>query len=138
MKMGILQKNKKFLNNPSPKKEDMIFVSVNGKEVPKEGYEEIRDEDGNLRGKGNFKNGVRSGFWQFIYPNGKIDQSGYYGSDGKRLSINYYGDTWDYYREDGTKIEVHIEELSDEKSFFKDLFEEFRNEISEDIFKQED
>tara|TARA_B100000989_G_C19401018_1_gene409976 strand:+ start:367 stop:768 length:402 start_codon:yes stop_codon:yes gene_type:complete len=133
-----LQKNKKFLNNPSPKKEDMIFVSVNGKEVPKEGYEEIRDEDGNLRGKGNFKNGVRSGFWQFIYPNGKIDQSGYYGRDGKRLSINYYGDTWDYYREDGTKIEVHIEELSDEKSFFKDLFEEFRNEIAEDIFKQDD
>ena len=92
---------KKFLNNDFPKKEDMIFVSVNGNEVPKEGYEEIRDEDGKLIGKGNYKNGVRSEFWQFFYPNGKIDNCGYYGNDGLRLSINEYGDTWDYYYEDG-------------------------------------
>ena len=115
----------------------MVFVCVDGKEVPKEGYEEIRDEEGNLISKGNYQDGVRNGFWQFFYPDGKIDQSGYYANDGLRLSVYYYGDTWDYYREDGTKIEANIEELSDEKSFFKDLFEEFRNEIAEDIFKQD-
>ena len=116
-------KYKKFLNHPSPKKENMEFVCVDGKEVPKEGYEEIRDERGNLVGKGNYKNGVRNGFWQFFYPNGRIDQSGYYGNDGLRLSVYYYGDTWDYYREDGTKIEANKED------------EAFRKEIAEDIFK---
>ena len=133
-----MQKNKKFLNNPSPKKEDMIFVSVNGKEVPKEGYEEIRDEDGNLRGKGNYKNGVRSGFWRFFYPNGKIDNCGYYGNDGLRLSINEYGDTWDYYYEDGSKIGEDLEELPEKFQFLEDLLDEHNSDVAEDIFKQDE
>lgn len=129
---------KKFLNNSSPKKEDMIFVSINGKEVPKEGYEEIRDEDGNLRGKGNYKNGVRSGFWQFFYPNGKIDNCGYYGNDGLRLSINEYGDTWDYYYEDGSKIGEDLEELPEKFQFLQDLLDEHNSGVAEDIFKQDE
>jgi len=128
---------KKFLNNDFPKKEDMIFVSVNGNEVPKEGYEEIRDEGGKLIGKGNYKNGVRSGFWQFFYPNGKIDNCGYYGNDGLRLSINEYGDTWDYYYEDGSKIGEDLEELPEKFQFLQDLLDEHNKGVAEDIFKQD-
>lgn len=129
---------KKFLNNDFPKKEDMIFVSVNGNEVPKEGYEEIRDEGGKLIGKGNYKNGVRSGFWQFFYPNGKIDNCGYYGNDGLRLSINEYGDTWDYYYEDGSKIGEDLEELPEKFQFLQDLLDEHNKGVAEDIFKQDE
>ena len=129
---------KKFLNNDFPKKEDMIFVSVNGNEVPKEGYEEIRDEDGKLIGKGNYKNGVRSEFWQFFYPNGKIDNCGYYGNDGLRLSINEYGDTWDYYYEDGSKIGEDLEELPEKFQFLQDLLDEHNRGLAEDIFKQDE
>ena len=63
---------RKFLNNDFPRKEDMIFISVNGMEIPKEGYEEIIDEDGYLIGKGNFKNGVRYGFWQFFIETARL------------------------------------------------------------------
>ena len=129
---------KKFLNNDFPKKEDMIFVSVNGNEVPKEGYEEIRDEGGKLIGKGNYKNGVRSGFWQFFYPNGKIDNCGYYGNDGLRLSINEYGDTWDYYYEDGSKIGEDLEELPEKFQFLQELLDEHNSGVAEDIFKQDE
>ena len=34
---------KKFLNKSKPKKEDIWYVPVNGKMVPKEGYQEVFD-----------------------------------------------------------------------------------------------
>ena len=56
---------KKFLNKSKPKKEDIWYVPVNGEMVPKEGYQEVFDKEGVFVGKGNYKNGVRNGFWQF-------------------------------------------------------------------------
>ena len=105
--------NRKFLNKSKPKKEDIWYVPVNGEMVPKEGYEEVFDKEGVFVGKGNYKNGVRNGFWQFFHPNGKLSNCGYYGDDGLRLSIKEYGDTWDYYDASGTKI-TYDDELPEE------------------------
>lgn len=129
---------RKFLNNDFPRKEDMIFISVNGMEIPKEGYEEIIDEDGYLIGKGNFKNGVRYGFWQFFYRNGKIDNCGYYGNDGLRLSINKYGDTWNYYYENGSKIGEDSEECPEKFQYLLDLLDEDNRSFTKNFFKQDD
>ena len=131
-----MQKNmriKKFLNKSKPKKEDIWYVPVNGEMVPKEGYQEVFDKEGVFVGKGNYKNGVRNGFWQFFHSNGKLSNCGYYGDDGLRLSIKEYGDTWDYYDASGTKI-IYDEELPEE---FQEVFDSINIEIAEDIFKDD-
>lgn len=124
---------RKFLNKSKPKKEDIWYVSRNGQMVRKEGYEEVFDEEGVFVGKGNYKNGVRNGFWQFFHSNGKLSSSGYYGDDGLRLSIKEYGDTWNYYDPSGTKI-TYDEELPEE---FQEVFDSINIEIAEDIFKDD-
>ena len=126
--------NRKFLNKSKPKKEDIWYVPVNGEMVPKEGYEEVFDKVGVFVGRGNYKNGVRNGFWQFFHPNGKLSNCGYYGDDGLRLSIKEYGDTWDYYDASGTKI-TYDEELPEE---FQEVFDSINIEIAEDIFKDDE
>ena len=124
---------RKFLNKSKPKKEDIWYVPVNGEMVPKEGYEEVFDKEGVFVGKGNYKNGVRNGFWQFFHPNGKLSNCGYYRDDGLRLSIKEYGDTWDYYDASGTKI-TYDEELPEE---FQEVLDSINIEIAEDIFKDD-
>jgi antitoxin component YwqK of YwqJK toxin-antitoxin module len=122
---------RKFLNKTKPNPEDIWYVSVNNEMVPKEGYQEVYDKEGVFVGKGNYKNGVRNGFWQFFYPNGKISDCGYYGEDGLRLSIKEYADTWDYYKEDGTKITFD----GDLPREFQDALDSVSNKMAEDIFK---
>jgi len=122
---------RKFLNKTKPNPEDIWYVSVNNEMVPKEGYQEVYDKEGVFVGKGNYKNGVRNGFWQFFYPNGKISDCGYYGEDGLRLSIKEYADTWDYYEEDGTKITFD----GDLPREFQDALDSVSNKMAEDIFK---
>ena len=124
---------RKFLNKSKPKKEDIWYVPVNGEMVPKEGYQEVFDKEGVFVGKGNYRNGVRNGFWQFFHSNGKLSDCGYYGDDGLRLSIKEYGDTWDYYDVSGTKI-TYDEELPEE---FQEVFDSINIEIAEDIFKDD-
>lgn len=124
---------KKFLNKSKPKNEDIWYVTVNGQMVPKEGYKEVFDKEGVFVGKGNYKNGVRNGFWQFFHPNGKLSNCGYYGNDGLRLSVSQYGDTWDYYDESGTKI-TYDEELSEE---LQEAFDSINIGIAEIIFEDE-
>lgn len=125
--------NKKFLNKLKPKKKYIRYVSIDGQEVPKEGHEEIFDKEGVFVGKGNYKNGVRNGFWQFFHKNGKLSSCGYYGEDGLRLSIKEYGDTWDYYDTSGIKI-TSDEELPE---VFREVFNGINIEIAEDIFEDE-
>ena len=115
--------NKKFLNKSKPNPKDIWFVSVNDEMIPKEGYQEVYDKDGNFVGKGNYKNGVRNGFWQFFRENGQLESSGYYGDDGLRLSIKEYGDTWTYYDESENKITFDYE--------LPEGFEEILNSINE-------
>jgi antitoxin component YwqK of YwqJK toxin-antitoxin module len=122
---------RKFLNKTKPNPEDIWYISVNNEMVPKEGYQEVYDKEGVFVGKGNYKNGVRNGFWQFFYPNGKISDCGYYAEDGLRLSIKEYADTWDYYKEDGTKI-TSDGELPKE---FQDALDSVNEKMAEDIFK---
>ena len=123
---------KKFLNQSKPNPEDIWYVSVNNKMVPKEGYQEVFDKDGIFVGKGNYKNGVRNGFWQFFHTNGKLSNCGYYGDDGLRLSIKEYGDTWDYYDESGKKL--FETELPEE---FQEYFNDLNEQMAEDIFRGE-
>ena len=122
---------RKFLNKIKPNPEDIWYVSVNNEMVPKEGYQEVYDKEGVFVGKGNYKNGVRNGFWQFFYPNGKISDCGYYGEDGLRLSIKEYADTWAYYKEDGTKITSD----GDLPQEFQDALDSVNEQMAEDIFK---
>ena len=126
--------NKKYLNKSKPNPNDIWFISVNGEMVPKEGYQEVYDKDGNFVGKGNYKNGVRNGFWQFFRENGQLESSGYYGDDGLRLSIKEYGDTWTYYDESGKKI-TFDSELPKE---FEDILNSINEQTAENIFKDEE
>tara|TARA_B100001027_G_C16119288_1_gene264148 strand:- start:115 stop:492 length:378 start_codon:yes stop_codon:yes gene_type:complete len=123
---------RKFLNKSKPNPEDIWYVLVNGEMIPKEGYQEVFDEDGIFVGKGNYKNGVRNGFWQFFHTNGKLSNCGYYGDDGLRLSIKEYGDTWDYYDESGKKL--FDTELPEE---FQEYFNDLNEQMAEDIFRGE-
>ena len=126
--------NKKYLNKSKPNPNDIWFISVNGEMVPKEGYQEVYDKDGNFVGKGNYKNGVRNGFWQFFRENGQLESSGYYGDDGLRLSIKEYGDTWTYYDESGKKI-TFDSELPEE---FEEILNSINEQTAENIFNDEE
>ena len=126
--------NKKYLNKSKPNPNDIWFISVNGEMVPKEGYQEVYDKDGNFVGKGNYKNGVRNGFWQFFRENGQLESSGYYGDDGLRLSIREYGDTWTYYDESGKKI-TFDSELPEE---FEEILNSINEQTAENIFNDEE
>ena len=125
--------NKKYLNKSKPNPNDIWFISVNGEMVPKEGYQEVYDKDGNFVGKGNYKNGVRNGFWQFFRENGQLESSGCYGNDGLRLSIKEYGDTWAYYDESGKKI-TFDSELPEE---FEEILNSINEQTAENIFNDE-
>lgn len=125
--------NKKYLNKSKPNPNDIWFISVNGEMVPKEGYQEVYDKDGNFVGKGNYKNGVRNGFWQFFRENGQLESSGYYGDDGLRLSIKEYGDTWTYYDESGKKI-TFDSELPEE---FEEILNSINEQTAENIFNDD-
>lgn len=125
--------NKKYLNKSKPNPNDIWFISVNGEMVPKEGYQEVYDKDGNFVGKGNYKNGVRNGFWQFFRENGQLESSGYYGDDGLRLSIKEYGDTWTYFDESGKKI-TFDSELPEE---FEEILNSINEQTAENIFNDD-
>lgn len=76
------------------------FIFVDGEKVYKHGHWEHLYDDGTVQSKGTFINGLAEGFWQIFHPNGQLNQRGFYiGSE--RYSINEYGDTWEYYDEDG-------------------------------------
>lgn len=126
--------NKKFLNKSKPNPKDIWFVSVNDEMIPKEGYQEVYDKDGNFVGKGNYKNGVRNGFWQFFRENDQLESSGYYGDDGLRLSIKEYGDTWTYYDESGKKI-TFDSELPEE---FEEILKSVNEQTAENIFNDDE
>ncbi len=126
--------NKKYLNKSKPNPNDIWFISVNGEMIPKEGYQEVYDKDGNFVGKGNYKNGVRNGFWQFFRENGQLESSGYYGDDGLRLSIKEYGDTWTYYDESGKKI-TFDSELPEE---FEEILNSINEQTAKNIFNDEE
>jgi len=53
-----------------------------------------------LASKGTFIDGLPQGFWQFFHENGRISQRGVY-IDGSRFSKKEYGDTWEYFDENG-------------------------------------
>lgn len=126
--------NKKFLNKSKPNPKDIWFVSVNDEMIPKEGYQEVYDKDGNFVGKGNYKNGVRNGFWQFFRENGQLESSGYYGDDGLRLSIKEYGDTWTYYDESENKITFD----SELPEGFEEILNSINEQTAENIFNDDE
>ena len=74
----------------------------NGKLELKHGQFELYYDSGNILAKGCYENGHRVGAWQIYYENGQIMQRGFCTSDGRRLGIEDYGDTWEHYNEDGT------------------------------------
>lgn len=125
---------RKFLNKTKPNPEDIWYVSVNGEMIPKEGYQEVFDKEGIFVGKGNYKNGVRNGFWQFFRQDGQLESSGYYGDDGLRLSIREYGDTWTYYDESGKKI-TFDSELPEE---FEEILNSINEQTAKNIFNDEE
>ena len=68
--------------------------------ILKHGHWEYLHDNGSLASKGTFIQGFPQGFWQFFHENGVIAQRGLY-IDGKRYSKKEYGDTWEYYDEEG-------------------------------------
>ena len=74
----------------------------NGKLELRHGQFELYYDNGNILAKGCYENGHRVGAWQIFYENGHIMARGFFTSDGSRLGIEEYGDTWEHYDEDGT------------------------------------
>ena len=67
----------------------------------KDGQWEIYYDNGNLLGKGFYKEGRRVGFWQLFHNNGDIWQRGYYFDNGQRAKKNGQKYGWQYYDEHG-------------------------------------
>ena len=84
------------------------YCFINGKLKLKHGQFELYYDNGNILAKGFVDKGIRVGAWQYFYEDGKVMQRGFYVSNGRRLGIKDYGDTWEYYNEDGT-LEVFCE-----------------------------
>ena len=78
------------------------YYFKNGKLKLKHGQFEAYYDNGNISAKGFVDKGIRVGAWQYYYEDGKVMQRGFYVSNGRRLGIKDYGDTWEHYNEDGT------------------------------------
>ena len=78
------------------------YYFKNGKLKLKHGQFEAYYDNGNISAKGFVDKGIRVGAWQYFYEDGKVMQRGFYVSSCRRLGIKDYGDTWEYYNEDGT------------------------------------
>ena len=85
------------------------YYFKNGKAEIKHGQNEIYYDNGNIFGKGYVDKGYRVGAWQYYYEDGKVMQRGFYLSNGSRLGIEEYGDTWEHYDEEGN-LECFCEE----------------------------
>lgn len=56
---------------------------------------------GEFKGKGTYKEGNRTGEWEFYYPNGKIEQKGKYDKKGRAQGIwKWYYESGNIYREE--------------------------------------
>ena len=101
MKPKITREYIKYrLFNDEDEKDLREFILVDGKKVFKHGHWEYLFDDGTVQSRGTFINGLAEGFWQIFHENGKLCQRGVY-INSKRYSINEYGDTWEYYDEEG-------------------------------------
>ena len=88
------------LFNDKDEKDLREFILADGKKVYKHGHWEYLFDDGSVCARGTFINGYAEGFWQIFHENGKLSQRGFY-IKSNRFSINEYGDTWEYYDEEG-------------------------------------
>ena len=77
------------------------YYFKNGKLKLKHGQFEAYYDNGNICAKGYVDKGIRVGAWQHYYEDGKVMQRGFYLSNGSRLGIEEYGDTWEHYDEEG-------------------------------------
>ena len=85
------------------------YYFKNGKLKLKHGQFEAYYDNGNICAKGYVDKGIRVGAWQHYYEDGKVMQRGFYLSNGSRLGIEEYGDTWEHYDEEGN-LECFCEE----------------------------
>ncbi|MDC0942854.1 hypothetical protein OAS63_06345 [Gammaproteobacteria bacterium] len=86
--------------NMLEKDDQREYIVKDGRKVLKHGHWEYLHDNGALASKGTFIDGLPQGFWQFFHENGRISQRGVY-IDGSRFSKKEYGDTWEYFDENG-------------------------------------
>ena len=110
----IKEFDKDRLFNDKDEKDLREFILVDGKKVYKHGHWEYLFDDGSVCARGTFINGYAEGFWQIFHENGKLSQRGFY-IKSNRYSINEYGDTWEYYDEEGNS-EYHM--LGFDRNYF--------------------
>lgn len=77
------------------------YYFKNGKLKLRHGQFELYYDNGNMLGKGFYEKGYRVGAWQYFHENGQIWQRGFFKSNGDRLGIKEYGDTWEWFNEGG-------------------------------------
>ncbi|HTL81465.1 MAG TPA: toxin-antitoxin system YwqK family antitoxin [Bacteroidia bacterium] len=64
-------------------------------------WKEYYEETGDLKGEGDYKDGVRIGDWKFYYADGKTDQLGKYDNKGRPVGVwKWYYDTGQELREE--------------------------------------
>ena len=107
--------------NMLEKDDQREYIVKDGRKVLKHGHWKYLHDSGALASKGTFIDGLPQGFWQYFHENGRISQRGVY-IDGARFSKKEYGDTWEYYDEEG-KCGNHIERIEDQKRSESDLAE---------------
>ena len=114
------------------RKSNQEYYIKDGIKTLKNGHWEYLYDDGSLSGKGTYIDGVATGAWQLFYPNGKLSQRGFYYSNGKRVSKYEYGDTWEYYDEDG-----NLEDIFNESIWYDDdqTLDEFYASLGPDFLK---
>jgi len=119
-KQKIIEENVGSYSNGNPIKKEYYLQKGNSKELVRE----IQYyNDGTIKQKGNFKNGVKNGKWTHYYQNGYIWSEGYF-DNGLRegMSIVYFNNgnkqyegsyssgkpdgKWSFYNENGEKLKV--------------------------------
>ena len=122
-------------------KSNKEYYFKDGIKTLKDGHWEYLHDDGTLSAKGTFMNGIAVGAWQLFHTNGQLSQRGFYDFTGRRVSRYEYGDTWEYFDEEGNKehlFDVGYDAQRDEttQQFYDSLGTDFLDAL--DDFEDDD
>ncbi|MFN5182711.1 MAG: toxin-antitoxin system YwqK family antitoxin [Bacteroidota bacterium] len=75
-------------------------------------------QTGELKGKGQYFNGKKTGYWKYWYPSGKEEQSGKFDKNGNQI------DNWKWYYENGNVLRDENFIAGKRNGFFSDYLED--------------
>lgn len=81
---------------------DLIAQGIYNDQLKEEGHWKEFHPDGQLKGEGDYKNGLKSGEWKYFHPNGKLEQFGKYDAKGRPNGA------WKWFHESGNPLREEV------------------------------